>query len=140
MRSVPRRNPARRTSRRAVPPVSATEGSGASLKRTSFSTVLAENLAAAVKELALSDYRGVAHPVGPDYMLRIDFARVAAEMLGFAPDFLRPLTTPELRQPAKRPLRGGVDNRSTQAMLHTRLLGVSEGLERVRWQMAADSR
>jgi dTDP-4-dehydrorhamnose reductase len=102
--------------------------------------VLAENLAAAVKELALSDYRGVAHPVGPDYMARIDFARVAAEMLGFAPDFLRPLTTPELRQPAKRPLRGGVDNRSTQAMLHTALLGVREGLERVRWQMAEHSR
>src|SRR5438874_4569655 len=48
---VPRRNPARRTSRRAVPPVSAMEGSGASLKRTSFSTVLAENLASTIERV-----------------------------------------------------------------------------------------
>jgi dTDP-4-dehydrorhamnose reductase len=102
--------------------------------------VLAENLAAAVKELARSSHTGVAHPVGPDFLCRIDFARTAAEILGFKPDFLRPLTTPELGQPAARPLRGGVDNRSTQALLQTRLLGVQEGLREVRRQMEEHAR
>jgi dTDP-4-dehydrorhamnose reductase len=102
--------------------------------------VLADNLAAAVKELARSGHTGVAHPVGPDFLCRIDFARTAAEILGFKPDFLRPLTTPELGQPAARPLRGGVDNRSTQALLRTRLLGVQEGLRQVRRQMEEHAR
>lgn len=97
---------------------------------------LADNLADAIRELALSDYRGIVHPVGPDYLPRIDFARLAAEVFGHAPDFLDPVTTPELRQPAPRPLRGGVDNRSTQALLRqTRLVGAREGLLSMRRQM-----
>jgi dTDP-4-dehydrorhamnose reductase len=95
-----------------------------------------ENLAAAVKELALSHHTGVVHPVGPDYLSRIDFARLGAEILGLEPDFLRPVTTHELAQPARRPLRGGVDNRSTQALLATRLVGAREGLEAVKRRVA----
>ena len=99
-----------------------------------------ENLATAVKELALSAHTGIAHPVGPDYLSRIDFARIAAEILGFPPDFLHPLSTAELGQPAKRPLRGGVDNRSTQAILRTQLTGVREGLQQVRRRMEDPAR
>jgi dTDP-4-dehydrorhamnose reductase len=94
-----------------------------------------ENLAQAVRELALGGHVGVAHPVGPDYLARIDFARLAAETFGFAPDFLQPVTTPELGQPARRPLRGGVDNRATQRLLRTRLLGAREGLLAVKRRM-----
>jgi dTDP-4-dehydrorhamnose reductase len=99
---------------------------------------LAENLAAAVHELALSEHRGIVHPVGSDYLTRIDFARLAAEVLGHDPSFLQPVSTPELRQPAARPLRGGVDNRSTQALLRkTRLVGAREGLAKVRRRLEA---
>ncbi|MEO6027779.1 MAG: SDR family oxidoreductase [Candidatus Binatia bacterium] len=99
---------------------------------------LAENLAAAVRELALGTHRGVVHPVGPDYLTRIEFARVAAEVFGHDPGFLQPVTTPELKQPAARPLRGGVDNRMTQALLrHTRLVGARAGLTQMRRQMEA---
>lgn len=89
---------------------------------------LAANMAEAVRELALAGHRGIVHPVGPDYLTRIDFARLAAEVFGYDSGFLRPVSTPELDQPARRPLRGGVDNRSTQALLGTRLLGAREGL------------
>jgi dTDP-4-dehydrorhamnose reductase len=91
-----------------------------------------ENLAEAVKELALSHHVGVVHPVGPDYLSRIEFARLAAEILELAPDFLQPVSTEELGQAARRPLRAGVDNRSTQALLRTRLAGAREGLRAVR--------
>ena len=97
---------------------------------------LAENLADAVHELARSRHRGIVHPVGPDCMTRIEFARLAAEVFGHAPDFLDPVSTPELRQAAARPLRGGVDNRSTQALLRTtRLVGAREGLGIMRRRM-----
>ena len=99
---------------------------------------LADNMAAAVRELALSSHRGIVHPVGPDYLSRIDFARLAAEVFGHDTGFLRPVTTPELNQPAARPLRGGVDNRATQALLReTRLVGAREGLRTMRRQMEA---
>lgn len=99
---------------------------------------LTENLAAAVHELALSDHRGIVHPVGPDYLTRIDFARLAAGVFGYDPGFLQPVTTPELKQPAARPLRGGLDNRSTQALLRkTTLIGAREGLTLVRRRMEA---
>jgi dTDP-4-dehydrorhamnose reductase len=96
---------------------------------------LADNLADAVRELALGGHRGIVHPVGPDYLTRIEFARLAAEVMGYAPGFLQPVATPDLKQAAARPLRGGVDNRSTQALLATRLVGAREGLERVKRQM-----
>jgi dTDP-4-dehydrorhamnose reductase len=99
---------------------------------------LADNLAAAVRELALAGHRGIVHPVGPDYLTRIDFARVAAEVFGCEPSFLDPVSTPELEQPAARPLRGGVDNRSTQALLrNTRLVGAREGLGLMRRRLEA---
>lgn len=99
---------------------------------------LADNLAAAVRELALAGHRGIVHPVGPDYLTRIDFARVAAEVFGYEPSFLDSVSTPELKQPAARPLRGGVDNRSTQALLRdTRLVGAREGLGLMRRRLEA---
>lgn len=96
-----------------------------------------ENLAEATKELAESDIVGIVHTVGPDYLVRIDFARLACEVLDLDPSFLVPTSTPELAQPAARPLKGGVDNRSTQARLATRLVGAREGLERFRDSMQA---
>jgi dTDP-4-dehydrorhamnose reductase len=99
---------------------------------------LADNLAAAVRELALGGHRGIVHPVGPDYLTRIDFARLAAEVFGYDPSFLDAVSTPELKQPAARPLRGGVDNRSTQALLRaTRLVGAREGLGFMRRRLEA---
>jgi dTDP-4-dehydrorhamnose reductase len=100
---------------------------------------LADNLAEAVRELALGGHRGIVHPVGPDYLTRIEFARLAAEVMGYAPSFLQPVATPDLRQAAARPLRGGVDNRSTQAILQTRLVGAREGLTLVRRRMETAS-
>jgi dTDP-4-dehydrorhamnose reductase len=88
----------------------------------------ADNLAEAVKELAVSPRRGVYHVVGPENVDRIGFARVACEVLGLDPAFLRPRATAELGQRAPRPLRGGLDNAKAQAVLATRLVGPREGL------------
>lgn len=96
-----------------------------------------ENLAEAIRELAEIDFVGIAHPVGPDFLVRTDFARLAAEILELDPSFLKPTPTPELGQAAARPVYGGVCNRSTQALLETRLLSAREGLLAFRKHMEA---
>jgi dTDP-4-dehydrorhamnose reductase len=89
----------------------------------------ADNLVAAVKELTLGNRRGVFHVVGPDYLDRISFARLACAVFGLDAGFLRPLSTAALRQRAPRPLRGGLDNGKAGAVLRTPLLGARAGLQ-----------
>lgn len=89
----------------------------------------ADNLAAAVQELAQSTHRGVYHVVGPAYLDRVSFARLGCEVFGVDPGFLRPRTTAELGQRAPRPLRGGLNTTKVRAVLTTPLLHPWRGLE-----------
>jgi dTDP-4-dehydrorhamnose reductase len=98
----------------------------------------ADNLAAAVRELALSGHRGVYHVVGPDHLDRITFARFACSVFGLDPGFLRPRTTAELGQRARRPLRGGLDTTKVRAVLVTPLLAPRQGLELMKERLRAE--
>ena len=89
----------------------------------------ADNLAVAVKELALSTHCGIYHVAGPGCLDRTSFARLACEVFGLDPGFLRPRTTAELNQRAPRPLRGGLDAAKARAVLATPLLAPRRGLE-----------
>jgi len=98
----------------------------------------ADNLAAVVKELALSIHRGVFHVVGPECMDRMAFARLACAVFGLDPGFLRPCGTEELRQAAPRPLRGGLVAAKVGALLTIPLLGPHQGLELMKRQMVRE--
>lgn len=100
----------------------------------------ADNLAAAVKELALSPLRGIYHVAGPECLDRVSFARLACEVLGLDPGFLRLRTTAELAQRAPRPLRGGLDTAKARAALTTGLLGPRRGLELMRERLRQEGR
>ncbi len=89
----------------------------------------AENLAAAVRELAESPHRGIYHVVGPTYLDRVSFARLACEVFGLEPGFLQPRTTAELGQRAPRPLRGGLDAAKARGVLRAPLMEPRRGLE-----------
>jgi dTDP-4-dehydrorhamnose reductase len=89
----------------------------------------ADNLSVAVQELALSSQRGIFHVVGPEYLDRVSFARLACDVFGLDAAFLRPRPTAELGQRAPRPLRGGLDTAKARAVLSTALLAPREGLE-----------
>ena len=91
-----------------------------------------DNLAAAVHELAGSTARGLFHVVGPDYLDRVSFARLACAVFGVDAGFVQPRTTAELRQRAPRPLRGGLDSSTVRARLTTRLLPPQEGLQQMK--------
>lgn len=88
-----------------------------------------DNLAAAMQELALGTARGIYHVVGPEWLDRLSFARLACEVFGLDPGFLRPRTTAELRQRAPRPLRGGLQTAKVRAILKTELVSPRRGLE-----------
>lgn len=92
----------------------------------------AGNLVVAVRELAQSVHRGILHVVGPEYLDRVSFARLACATLGLDPGFLRPHLTAELGQRAPRPLRGGLDSTKARTILATPLLGPQQGLERLK--------
>jgi dTDP-4-dehydrorhamnose reductase len=96
-----------------------------------------ENLAAAVKELALSGQRGIYHVVGPECMDRVSFARLACDVFGLDSGFVRPRTTAELGQRAPRPLRGGLQTAKVRGVLATELVAPRRGLELMKqrlWQ------
>jgi dTDP-4-dehydrorhamnose reductase len=98
----------------------------------------ADNLAAAVRELAAASHRGVFHVVGPEHLDRVSFARLACRVFGLDPSFLRPRTTAELAQRARRPLRGGLDTSKVRGVLSTELLAPREGLELMKRRLQAE--
>jgi len=98
----------------------------------------ADDLAAAVRELAQASPRGVLHVVGPECLDRMSFARLACGVFGLDPAFLQPRTTAALGQRAPRPLHGGLNAARARAVLATPLLAPRAGLERMKQRLHAE--
>jgi dTDP-4-dehydrorhamnose reductase len=98
----------------------------------------AANLVQAVQELALGPCRGMYHVVGPQYLDRVSFARLACSVFGLDSSFVRPRTTADLGQRARRPLRGGLDTAKVRAVLTTELLAPRDGLELMKQRLHAE--
>ena len=69
-----------------------------------------EDLARATLALLRGGHTGLFHAAGPTMLARIDFARLACQLLSLDDSLLIPLTTPELNQRAARPLIAGLDS------------------------------
>ena len=72
------------------------------------SPTYAPDLVQAMIELVDRGERGVFNICGPRVVSRYDFALEAAEAFGLDATRIVPVTTPELEQPAQRPLRAGL--------------------------------
>lgn len=105
------------------------------------------NLARLAVKLAHSPLSGVINVTGPDCVSRYDFALHAARVFGLDQNLIVPVTTPELGQPARRPLKAGLKIDKVRALLQTDTIGYREGLslmarevdpppadQRTRWQ------
>ncbi|MDQ3705916.1 MAG: NAD(P)-dependent oxidoreductase [Chloroflexota bacterium] len=86
------------------------------------------DLSRAVVDLAISDAQGVYHVVGPELANRYEFACEAAKVFGLDTNLVQPVTTEELRQTAKRPLKAGMKIEKVTARLMRPLIGYREGL------------
>lgn len=95
---------------------------------------LADDLAEASWSLAERGARGVYHVAGPDLIDRHAFATRAARTFGLDPELVEPVSTAELGQVAPRPLSAGMISAKAEAVLGRSLVGVDEGLQRIKEQ------
>jgi dTDP-4-dehydrorhamnose reductase len=96
------------------------------------SPTYANNMVQAVKELIEADKTGIYHVAGTDVMDRYTFAKNVAEIFELDEDLLIPVTTNQLGQKAKRPLKAGMKVDKVQNDVSIRLMSVREGLEEMK--------
>jgi dTDP-4-dehydrorhamnose reductase len=91
----------------------------------------AGNLADAIIDLALSEFRGLIHIGGPDYISRYEFALRGAKVLGIDTDLVKKTNISDLNLAAPRPLKAGLNIDKMKSLLKICPLGVIEGLSQV---------
>jgi len=87
------------------------------------------NLAEAVRELIEKGKRGIYNIVGNEIIDRYIFAKMVCKIFNFDSDLLIPITTEELEQKAKRPLKAGLKIDKARNELETKLVSPEEGLK-----------
>ena len=92
----------------------------------------AGNLAEAAIEAARSDFNGILHVGGADYLSRYEIALKTAKHFNLDQGLIRPTTTKKLNQKAKRPPKGGLKIDKARKILKTRLLPFDEALSMIK--------
>ena len=87
------------------------------------------NMVHVVKELIESNEIGIYHVAGTDLIDRYTFAKNIAEIFELDENLLIPVTTNQLGQIAKRPLKAGMKIDKVQKDVSIHLMNVREGLE-----------
>ena len=88
----------------------------------------ADDLVDAVAAAVARSDTGVFHAAGPDYVDRLTWAARAARAFGLEPGFIEGVATSALAQPARRPLKAGLDSRVSLGELGVSMRGVDEGI------------
>jgi len=89
----------------------------------------ASSLAQASIEAAACNLTGIWHLAGPDYYSRFEIANIIANLLSLDHHLIRPVSTIELGQPARRPQRGGLKTDKAAGVLKTKFLSLKDGLK-----------
>jgi len=88
----------------------------------------ADNLAETSIEAEEKGVAGIIHLGGDSYLSRFEIAIKTAEHFKFDKKLISPVTTSELGQTARRPMRGGLKIDLAKKLLKSRLLTFEEGL------------
>lgn len=112
-------------------------GAGKRVKivRDQFNTpTVADDLAAALLWLAAQQRTGIYHVAGPDRLGRHDWALAIVRHFGLDEQLIDWVTTPDLGQPAPRPLQSGLStNRLLAEPMAPRPRGIAQGLAEIDW-------
>lgn len=92
---------------------------------------LASNMAAAIWELARSDFRGVLHVAGATRCSRYEMARLVCRFAGLDEALLQATSMFDAPTSAPRPRDVSLDCTRAQSFLRTKLLGIAEGMQSV---------
>jgi len=90
---------------------------------------LARNLAAGIWRIVMMKKSGVFHVCGSENVDRYSFTHDIAKMFGLDQNLVIPITSGDLGQAAKRPLKIGLDISRAEEELDMRFMGIKEGLE-----------
>ncbi|MBU3698843.1 MAG: dTDP-4-dehydrorhamnose reductase [Candidatus Kapabacteria bacterium] len=91
-----------------------------------------DDLAEAIMRLGMSRRTGIYHVGGSDFLSRYDFALKVAEFFKLDPGVIRRVSTSELAQTAKRPLKLGLVSLKAETDLRMKMRGVESGLTSIR--------
>ena len=94
-----------------------------------------DELAVFLFALCDSSYRGVVHFAGPDYLTRYEMVAEACDCFGLDMKLVTAVTSADLGQPAKRPLRAGLNVGFAGQIVPDRRRTFRESLELMREQM-----
>jgi dTDP-4-dehydrorhamnose reductase len=92
-----------------------------------YALELAEN---AIR-LSMADVKGVINIAGSNCISRYEFALDAAKVFNLPKHLIKPVTTKELNQAARRPLMAGLKAEKAMTLLGTTFASSSEGLRRM---------
>jgi len=99
---------------------------------------LAEDLAHACMEIAFRKKRGFYNLAGSEFISVYEFARKIARYYHFDESLIRPVTTAELEEPAKRPLITGLAIAKAIRDLDYKPRSIEEGIDVVAGQINED--
>lgn len=89
---------------------------------------LADDLAQGIDRLLLLEKQGLYHMGGRGFMTRYEFAGRTARFFGLDERLISAITTTELRQPARRPLRSGLVTEKAERELYFSFRDVEQSL------------
>jgi dTDP-4-dehydrorhamnose reductase len=98
---------------------------------------LVDDLADAITRIVLRRRTGLYHVGGADYLDRYTFAVRIAEFFKADPSVITPVSTDELKQAARRPLRGGLVSLKAETDLGMTMSSIAAGLSTIRHRMFA---
>src|SRR5205823_3810766 len=82
--------------------------------------------------LIASQIGGIVHVAGGTWLPRHEFAYALAELFGRDPALIQPITTDQLAQPARRPLKGGLRTEKLAGMLGRPAPTLADTLQKLR--------
>ncbi len=87
-----------------------------------------KSIAKALVELGNNDLQGVLNISSDSFLSRFEFALLIARIFDLNKDLIVPVTTPELNQAAKRPMKAGLNIDKAKSILKTKLMSAEEAL------------
>ena len=99
-----------------------------------------DDLAEAVTRIVLRKRTGLYNVGGGEYLSRYEFAQRVAAFFKLDESLIVPITTAELHQPAKRPLRGGLVSIKAESDLRMKMRGIESGLISLRHALFAGAK
>mgnify|MGYP001258704633 CR=1 FL=1 len=92
----------------------------------------AESLALAIYESVKSNLNGVVHWADKELINRYEFSLRIAKVFGLDTNLISPISTNELNQIAKRPLKSGLNSKFLSKKLNLRPLELDESLSKIK--------